>query len=135
MSGSEKKLIDLTTQIVSAHVSHNAISAAELPKLIRDVYSTLGTVEAEVAKSHEMPEPAVPIRKSVMTSHIICLECGHELSMLKRHLSAEHGLTVDAYRAKWELPSNYPMVAPAYAKRRSELAKQIGLGTLAVSHR
>lgn len=122
------EVLDLTAQIVSAHLARNTVAIEELPALIREVYNALSTVgEAEVAEAG-LPEPAVPVTKSVFPDYIVCLECGKRLTMLKRHLMAEHNMTVDQYRAKWGLPSNYPMVAPNYAKTRSELAKKMGLG-------
>jgi predicted transcriptional regulator len=122
------EVLDLTAQIVSAHLARNTVAIEELPALIREVYNALSTVgEAEVAEAGP-PEPAVPVTKSVFPDYIVCLECGKRLTMLKRHLMAEHNMTVDQYRAKWGLPSNYPMVAPNYAKTRSELAKKMGLG-------
>ncbi len=120
-------LLTLTTQIVSAHVSGNKIAADDLSGLIATVHATLSTVGTSVAEP-EKAEPAVAIKKSVFAGHIVCLECGRKLSMLKRHLSTDHDLTPDAYRAKWSLPASYPMVAPDYAARRSTLAKSIGLG-------
>ena len=121
-------VLELTAQIVSAHVSNNAIGAESLPNLIQEVYRTL----AGVGKEQILPDkqqPAVPVKKSVYPDHIICLEDGKKLKMLKRHLQTSYGLSPDAYRTKWALPRDYPMVAPNYAKHRSSLAKKIGLGT------
>jgi predicted transcriptional regulator len=121
-------VLGLTAQIVSAHVSNNAIGADALPSLIQDVYRTL----AGVGKEQVIPDkqvPAVPIKKSVFPDHIICLEDGKKLKMLKRHLKTSYNMTPDQYREKWQLPPDYPMVAPNYAKHRSSLAKKIGLGT------
>ena len=121
-------VLELTAQIVSAHVSNNAIGADLLPGLIQDVYRTL----AGVGKDQVAPEkqlPAVPVRKSVFPDHIVCLEDGKKLKMLKRHLKTSYDMTPDEYREKWQLPPDYPMVAPNYAKHRSSLAKKIGLGT------
>ncbi|MBN8871952.1 MAG: MucR family transcriptional regulator [Rhodospirillales bacterium] len=120
-------VLALTAQIVSAHVTKNEVSTEALPSLIREVYKTLASVGNEPAEP-EKSKPAVPITKSVFPDHIVCLECGKSLTMLKRHLMTEHGLTIDQYRGKWALPSNYPVVAPEYAETRSELAKKIGLG-------
>ena len=128
-------ILGLTAQIVSAHAANNELSASALPAVIRAVYDTLaniGDVPAEVA---EKLEPAVPIRKSVFADYIICLEDGRHLKMLKRHLAASFNLTPEQYRAKWGLDAGYPMVAPNYAERRSELAKQSGLGTSRTSGR
>ncbi len=121
-------VLELTAQIVSAHVSNNAIGADSLPVLIQDVYRTL----AGVGKQQVVPEkqlPAVPVRKSVFPDHIVCLEDGKKLKMLKRHLKTSYNMTPDDYREKWQLPPDYPMVAPNYAMHRSSLAKKIGLGT------
>jgi len=121
------ELLSLTSSIVAAHVSNNAVAPSDVPTLIRDVYDMLAEVGSQ-KKEEERPEPAVPIKKSVTPDYIICLEDGKKLKMLKRHLKAAYGMTPEEYREKWGLPSNYPMVAPNYARQRSELAKQIGLG-------
>ena len=121
-------VLELTAQIVSAHVSNNAIGAESLPNLIQEVYRTL----AGVGKEQILPDkqqPAVPVKKSVYPDHIICLEDGKKLKMLKRHLKTSYNMTPEQYREKWQLPPDYPMVAPNYAKHRSSLAKKIGLGT------
>lgn len=119
--------LQLTTEVVSSHVSNNKVSPSDLPKLIREVYSALSSVERQSGEQGK-PEPAVPIKKSVQPDHIICLEDGMKLKMLKRHLKTAYNMTPDEYRARWDLPSDYPMVAPNYAKQRSRLAKKIGLG-------
>ncbi len=121
------EVLGLTAQIVSAHVTKNPVSVEDLPALIREVYKTLSSV-GEVAAPVEAAKPAVAVTKSVFPDYIVCLEDGKQMTMLKRHLMTEHNMTVDQYRAKWSLPSTYPMVAPNYAKARSELAKQMGLG-------
>src|SRR5437763_1010153 len=119
-------ILSLTAQIVSAHVSKNQVGTDALPSLIRSVYRSLSTAgDAEAAPP---PTPAVPINKSVFPDYIVCLEDGKKLKMLKRHLQTSYGLSPDAYRAKWGLPRDYPMVAPNYATTRSGLAKLIGLG-------
>lgn len=121
-------MLDLTAQIVSAHLSHNTLAAEAVPSLIQSVYRSLaaaGHIEVLPAAG---PSPAVPVKKSVFPDYIVCLEDGKKLKMLKRHLHASYGLTPDAYRAKWGLPKEYPMVAPKYAATRSSLAKQNGLG-------
>jgi predicted transcriptional regulator len=121
-------VLGLTAQIVSAHVSNNAIGADALPSLIQDVYRTL----AGVGKEQVLPDkqqPAVPVKKSVFPDYIICLEDGKKLKMLKRHLKTSYNMTPEQYREKWALPLDYPMVAPSYARHRSSLAKKIGLGT------
>ena len=124
-------LLSLTTEIVSAHVSNNTVALSDLSSLIEHVYKTLSQVSAGVSVSlpSEKPQPAVPIKKSVTPDFIICLEDGKKLKMLKRHLKTSYNLTPEEYRERWGLPSDYPMVAPNYAKQRSKLAKQIGLGT------
>ena len=99
-----------------------------LPFLIQQVYAALTTLGSAPAQAAERPEPAVPLKKSVFADYIVCLEDGKKLKMLKRHLMTSYNLTPDAYRERWGLPSNYPMVAPSYAERRSALAKSIGLG-------
>ena len=121
-------ILGLTAQIVAAHVSKNQLETEALPPLIQSVYRSLsaaGTVEAAPAPAQT---PAVPIKKSVFPDYIVCLEDGKKLKMLKRHLQTSYGMTPDAYRAKWGLPRDYPMVAPSYAATRSGLAKKIGLG-------
>jgi predicted transcriptional regulator len=124
---SNPDLLDLVASIVSAHVAHNAVTPEALPGVIRSVYAALSGLGTE-PPAVEQPEPAVPIRKSVFPDHIICLEDGKKLQMLKRHLRTFHGMTPEEYRARWSLPHDYPMVAPKYAARRSALAKEIGLG-------
>ena len=121
-------ILGLTAQIVSAHVSKNQVGVDALPSLIQSVYRSLSTAgEAELAPAPAQT-PAVPIKKSVFPDYIVCLEDGKKLKMLKRHLQASYGLSPDAYRSKWGLPRDYPMVAPSYAATRSGLAKKIGLG-------
>ncbi len=121
-------MLGLTAQIVSAHVTKNPVPVEELPALIREVYKTLSTIGEVSAAPVGAPKPAVVVTKSVFPDYIVCLDCGKQMTMLKRHLMTEHNLTVDQYRAKWALPSNYPMVAPNYAETRSTLAKKMGLG-------
>jgi predicted transcriptional regulator len=125
------ELLALTTNIVSAHVSNNSVAVADLPRLIREVHDTLFGVASGAGREPERPTPAIPIKKSVTPEHIICLEDGKKLKMLKRHLKTAYNLTPEEYRERWGLPADYPMVAPNYAKQRSKLAKQIGLGTRA----
>ncbi len=120
-------VLALTAQIVSAHVKKNTVSVEELPNLIREVHRTLAGL-GEVAVEPESRAPAVQITKSVFPDYIVCLECGKQMTMLKRHLMTEHSMTVDQYRGKWSLPVSYPMVAPNYAETRSNLAKEMGLG-------
>ena len=123
-------LLGLTAEIVSAHVSNNPVSLGDLPNLIQDVYRTLASVGLPAVKPQpERPQPAVPVKKSITPEYLICLEDGKKLKMLKRHLQTSYGLTPEQYRERWGLTSDYPMVAPNYAKHRSSLAKKIGLGT------
>lgn len=124
-------ILSLTTEIVSAHLSNNTVPAAEIPALIERIYKTLSSVGHETATApamQERPQPAVPIRKSIMPDYLVCLEDGKKLKMLKRHLKTAYKMTPDQYRDRWGLPADYPMVAPNYAKTRSRLAKDIGLG-------
>jgi predicted transcriptional regulator len=121
-------VLGLTAQIVSAHVSNNTVAPDSLPSLIQEVYKTLAGVGKEPVAA-ERPQPAIPVKKSVMPDHIVCLEDGKKLKMLKRHLKTSYNMTPQQYRERWGLGSDYPMVAPNYAKHRSSLAKKIGLGT------
>jgi predicted transcriptional regulator len=122
-------LLSFTTEIVAAHLSNNSVNPQEIPGLIERVYKTLSSVNSESAPiSTERPQPAVPIRKSVMPDYLICLEDGKKLKMLKRHLMTAYKMTPEQYRERWGLPADYPMVAPNYARQRSKLAKDIGLG-------
>ena len=121
------ELLKLTADIVAAHVSNNSLSAGELPQLISQVHASLSDT-GKAASTEERPAPAVAIKKSVMPDYIVCLEDGKKLKMLKRHLKTSYDLTPEQYRERWGLPADYPMVAPNYAKRRSALAKEIGLG-------
>ena len=125
------ELLELTTKIVAAHVSHNAMPAADLPRLIATVHETLANLRPEEAAPR--PEPAVSIKQSVKPEYIVCLDDGKKLKMLKRHLRTAYNMSPDEYRKKWGLPADYPMVAPKYAAVRSELAKKIGLGRKAGS--
>jgi len=123
--------IELAAEIVSAYVSNNSVPASELPSLINEVYSALlrvGSGAAAVAAPVEPPKPAVAVKKSVTNDYIICLEDGKKFKSLKRHLRTQYGLSPEEYREKWGLAPDYPMVAPNYAKARSTLAKQMGLG-------
>ncbi|MBN8891212.1 MAG: MucR family transcriptional regulator [Rhodospirillales bacterium 70-18] len=121
-------VLGLTAQIVSAHVSNNSITPDALPALIQEVYRTLSSVGREPVQP-DKPQPAVPVKKSVFPDHIICLEDGKKLKMLKRHLKTAYNMTPEQYRERWGLAPDYPMVAPNYARHRSSLAKKIGLGT------
>ncbi len=126
------ELLLLTTEIVSAHVGNNTVPVSDVPGLVRTVYEALSGLEGEGADiGAERQKPAVPSKDSVTNDHLICLEDGKQLKMLKRHLKTAYNMTPEEYREKWNLPSDYPMVAPSYAERRSKLAKKIGLGTRA----
>ena len=120
-----RELLELTSTIVAAHVSNNAVPTADLPGVIATVHETLAALGTEEAPR---PEPAVPIKKSITPDYIICLEDGTEHKMLKRHLKTAHGMTPAEYRERWGLPRDYPLVSPNYAATRSKLAKKIGLG-------
>ena len=124
-------LLRLSADIAAAYFSNNTVSPDGIPDVIRSVHeavTSLHAAPAPAAPPAERPKPAVPISKSVQTDHIVCLEDGKKLKMLKRYLRAKYNMTPDDYRRRWDLPPEYPMVAPAYAARRSEFAKQIGLG-------
>jgi predicted transcriptional regulator len=126
---SGEELLRLGAGIVAAYVSRNAVSADAVPDIIRTVHQTLETItRGEPISAEERPKPAVPISKSVQTDYIVCLEDGKRLKMLKRYLRSRYDMSPDEYRRRWGLPPDYPMVAPAYAARRSDFAKQIGLG-------
>lgn len=126
-SDNHEMLITLTADIVTAHVANNNVEVSDLPSLIQNVHGALAGLGAQ-APVEEAPEPAVSVRASIKTDHIVCLEDGKKMKMLKRHLMTDHGMTPDEYRERWNLPADYPMVAPAYAEKRRELAKKIGLG-------
>ncbi len=125
---SKNKLLQMTTQIVSAHAGHNALAAEDLPTLIKNVHGALTSL-TDTAVPNDRPQPVVSIKKSVTPDYIICLEDGKKLKMLKRHLKTAYNMTPEEYREKWGLSPDYPMVAPNYAQHRSALAKKIGLGT------
>ena len=120
-------LLTHASDIVAAYVSNNAISASDLPGLLTSVHQKLGELAQDEVIAPK-PEPAVPIKKSVTDHYIVCLEDGAKLKMLKRYLRTRYNLTPDQYRKRWGLPADYPMVAPEYARRRSDFAKNIGLG-------
>lgn len=124
-----KSILKLAGEIVAAYVSNNPLPVEELPALIRNVHAALGgLVGQSVAMSSDGSKPAVNVKKSITPEYIVCLEDGKKLKMLKRYLRSRYGLSPDAYRAKWGLPADYPMVAPNYAAQRSAFAKKIGLG-------
>ena len=128
-AGQPADILALTADIVAAHIARNNVATDILPELIRSVHRSLLDTANPPAPVADKPSPAVPVKKSVFPDYIVCLEDGKKLKMLKRHLSTSYNMTPDQYRERWGLPSDYPMVAPNYAERRSTLAKQIGLGT------
>ena len=124
-------LLALTTEIVAAHVSNNTVALGDLPQLINQVYNSLASMGNTLAAPAPRPQPAVNVKKSVNPDYIVCLEDGKKLKMLKRHLKTAYNMSPEAYRERWGLAPDYPMVAPNYASQRSRLAKEIGLGTRA----
>lgn len=125
----EAQTLRLTAQIVSSFAGNNKVSPDELVDMIRSVYRTIATLsDGAPERPAERPKPAVPANRSVHDDYIVCLEDGKKLKMLKRYLRSTYSMTPEDYRKRWGLPADYPMVAPAYAARRSEFAKKIGLG-------
>ncbi len=123
------EIIEMTAEIVAAYVENNNISTSDLPALIQSVHRALTSVAAGAEAVEPAPkEPAVPVRRSITQDYLICLEDGRKFKSLKRHLRTKYNMSPEDYRAKWGLPKDYPMVAPSYAKARSDLAKQMGLG-------
>lgn len=125
---SAEMLITLTSEIVAAHVANNSVAVDDVSQLIQNVYGALAGLTAPEEAEEEPPTPAVSIRASVKPDYIVCLEDGKKLKMMKRYLRTNYDMTPEDYRARWDLPSDYPMVAPNYAEKRRELAKKIGLG-------
>jgi predicted transcriptional regulator len=129
MDENEKSgLIELTADIASAYVSNNTVAAGDLPSVIQSIFKALTAVDGPVEAPEQPKTPAVPIKKSLTDDYLICLEDGRKFKSLKRHLRTKYNMSPEDYRAKWGLPKTYPMVAPAYAAARSQLAKQMGLG-------
>ena len=124
----QEEVLRMTTDIVASFVSNNSVSADSMPEMIRSVHATLRELSGAEAKPEAKSKPAVPVSKSVTDDYIICLEDGKKLKMLKRYLHSQYDMSPEDYRRKWGLPSDYPMVAPAYSRRRSDFAKEIGLG-------
>lgn len=120
-------ILKCASDIVSAYVSNNPMQSAELPELIRDIHATLNALDSAGGSAAAL-EPAVPVKKSITDDFLICLEDGKKFKSLKRHLRSKYGLSPEQYREKWGLPYDYPMVAPSYARKRSALAKEMGLG-------
>ena len=125
----QETLITLTADIVAAHVSNNSVAVSDLPILIANVHGALAGLGTPAAAPEIKQEPAVSIRSSIKPDYVVCLEDGKKLKMLNRHLMTHYQMTPDQYRTKWNLPGDYPMVAPNYAEQRRTLAKKIGLGT------
>ncbi len=128
-SAQDELLVTLTADIVAAHVSNNSVAVSDLALLIQNVHGALSGLSGEVPVPQVKQEPAVSVRASIKPDYLVCLEDGKKLKMLKRHLMTHYQMTPDDYRAKWNLPADYPMVAPSYAEQRRTLAKKIGLGT------
>jgi predicted transcriptional regulator len=126
---STHNFIELTSEVVSAYVANNSVASADLPGLIAQVHAALlRAANGDLVGASEKSKPAVPVKRSIHADYLICLEDGKKFKSLKRHLSSEFKLTPDQYREKWNLPRDYPMVAPNYAAKRSDLAKKMGLG-------
>lgn len=125
----QSDLIEVTASVVAAYVGGNTIAAADVPGLIRSVHNALASIGGEAVAAPEVgKEPAVSIRRSITPDYLICLEDGRKFKSLKRHLRTKYDMSPEQYRARWDLPKDYPMVAPNYAQARSDLAKQMGLG-------
>jgi len=124
----KETLITLTSDIVAAHVSNNDVAVGDVPSLITNFYAALANLGEKPVVEEPKPQPAVAIRNSIKPEYIVCLEDGKKLKMLKRYLRTNYNMTPEEYRARWGLPADYPMVAPAYAEKRRDLAKKIGLG-------
>jgi predicted transcriptional regulator len=128
-SSSEQSLIELTAQIVAAYIGHNSVPSGEIANLIGEVHGALKrVVGTSAAAPADVQKPAVPVKRSIASDYIVCLEDGKKFKSLRRHLHAQYNMTPEQYRDKWGLPPDYPMVAPNYAAARSQLAKQMGLG-------
>ena len=125
----QETLVTLTADIVAAHVSNNSVAISDIPLVIRSVHEALAGLATKAEPALEPQQPAVSVRSSIKPDYIVCLEDGKKLKMMRRHLMTHYGMTPDDYRAKWNLPKDYPMVAPNYAETRRALAVQIGLGT------
>jgi predicted transcriptional regulator len=124
----EDELLRMTAEVVAAYVRKNSVAASQIGEVIGSVYGSLRSLESKAETAAEAAKPSVPARKSITPDYLVCLEDGKKLKMLKRHLRSTYNLTPDAYREKWGLPPDYPMVAPNYAQARSAFAKKIGLG-------
>lgn len=124
----QEELLRMTTDIVASFLTHNSIPAENVPDMIKSIYATMNSLSGPEEKPEVKQKPAVPISKSIKDDYIVCLEDGKELKMLKRYLRSQYDMSPDEYRRKWGLAADYPMVAPSYSKRRSQFAKDIGLG-------
>ena len=125
----QRSVLEMASEIVSAYLGHNTLPAGRVPEFIHSVHKSLSEIDTGVVNSEEPTlKPAVPIRRSITADHIVCLEDGKKLKMLKRHLRSTYNMSPDEYRSKWNLPPDYPMVAPNYSARRSDFAKKSGLG-------
>ncbi|MAZ91226.1 MAG: transcriptional regulator [Oceanicaulis sp.] len=124
----KEELLRMTTDVVASYLSHNSMPAEHVPDLIKSVHATMKDVSETTVKQEPKTKPAVAVSKSVSDDYIVCLEDGKKLKMLKRYLRSQYNMSPDDYRRKWNLPSDYPMVAPAYSRKRSQFAKDIGLG-------
>lgn len=127
ISNQNEQLMAMTSDIVSAHVTNNIVAVSDLPKLIENVHSSLQKLSGQSARKPPRA-PAVPIKNSVKANYLVCLGCGKEMKMLKRHIRVHHQMTPEEYRKHWDLPADYPVVTSDYSKKRSSLAKEIGLG-------
>jgi predicted transcriptional regulator len=135
MEQSEQPLLSYAVDVVTAHVSNNPVAVSDVSAFLREVYTTLQELDGQKAPEGPRAEPAVPVKSSVKRDYIVCLEDGKKLRMLKRYLKTQYGMTPEQYRAKWGLPADYPMNAPALAEQRSTAARQIGLGRKAKASR
>ena len=126
---SRSELLQMSSDIVSSYLGNNAVATSQISDVIEKVYGTVASLAGDETAGLNMEDnPAVPVRRSVTPDYLVCLEDGKKLKMLKRHLRTNYSMTPEEYRAKWQLPADYPMVAPNYAAQRSEFAKKIGLG-------
>lgn len=123
-----EELMRMTTDIVASFLTHNSVPAENVPEMIKSVHATMKEISGDTPKPEPKAKPAVPISKSINDDYIVCLEDGKKLKMLKRYLRSQYDMSPEDYRRKWGLPADYPMVAPNYSRRRSEFAKEIGLG-------
>ncbi|WP_417491686.1 MucR family transcriptional regulator [Maricaulis sp.] len=128
MAVDQEELLRMTTDVVASYLSHNSMPADNVPDLIRSVHTAMKEVSGIELKQETKSKPAVSVAKSISDDYIVCLEDGKKLKMLKRYLRSQYNMSPDDYRRKWNLPSDYPMVAPAYSRKRSQFAKDIGLG-------